>query len=87
MGDPSKLLVLEAILDVIQTENLLQQATDVGNYTLRNLLELEKEFPYMINSSRGRGTFIAFNCATPEHRDSLVKKLLAKGTLYKLLKI
>ena len=80
MGDPSKLILLEAILDVIIKENLLDTVTRVGNYTLNELLKLENEFSNTLNSSRGRGTFIAFDCATSEVRDKMIQKLLNKGT-------
>ena len=79
MGDPSKLILLEAIVDVILKENLLDTVTRVGNYTLDQLKKLENEFSSSINSSRGRGTFIAFDCATSELRDSTIKKLLKRG--------
>lgn len=81
MGDPSKLILLEAVLKVMTQENLLERVSRVGDYTLGKLLDMEKEFSHAISSSRGRGTFIAFDCATPEMRDATIKKLLLKGTL------
>lgn len=79
MGDPSKLILLEAILDTVINENLLKQVVNVGNYMLKELKSLQKENSTIINSVRGRGTFIAFDCDTAERRDALIKKLLAKG--------
>lgn len=79
MGDPGKLLLLEAVLDVIEKENLLQNVSRVGDYTLKQLISLQNEFSDQINSARGRGTFIAFSCATPKLRDDIVKELHSKG--------
>ncbi|KAG7209133.1 hypothetical protein KM043_015277 [Ampulex compressa] len=79
MGDPSKLLLLEAILKIVKRENLLDRVTRVGDYTHKELMKMQNEFPNLINSVRGRGTFLAFDCATPEYRDAVIKKLLAKG--------
>ncbi|KAK2587998.1 hypothetical protein KPH14_004074 [Odynerus spinipes] len=79
MGDPSKLILLEAVLDTMIKENLLEQVIRVGNYLLKELNALQKEHSTIMNSVRGRGTFIAFNCDTAERRDALIKKLLAKG--------
>ncbi|CAK9829615.1 4-aminobutyrate aminotransferase, mitochondrial [Anthophora retusa] len=79
MGDPSKIILLEAVLKTIREENLLQRVTTVGDYTLKQLMNLQNEFSTMINSVRGRGTFIAFNCTSSELRDTVIKKLLAKG--------
>ncbi|XP_076626677.1 4-aminobutyrate aminotransferase isoform X1 [Colletes latitarsis] len=79
MGDPSKIILLEAILETIRNESLLDRVTRVGEYTLKQLKTLQNEFSTTINSARGRGTFIAFNCASPELRDAIIKKLLTKG--------
>nr|XP_034171954.1 4-aminobutyrate aminotransferase, mitochondrial isoform X1 [Osmia lignaria] len=79
MGDPSKIILLEAVLETIRKENLLDRVTVVGDYMLKQLMNLQNEFSSLVDSVRGRGTFIAFNCASPELRDTVVKKLLAKG--------
>lgn len=81
MGDPSKIILLEAVLETIRKENLLHRVTTVGDYILKKLMNLQNEFSTMINSVRGRGTFIAFNCASPELRDAIIKKLLSKGNI------
>ena len=41
VGDPSKLALLEAVLDVIKTDRLLDNAKDVGDYLLNGLLDLQ----------------------------------------------
>ncbi|XP_024944603.1 4-aminobutyrate aminotransferase, mitochondrial isoform X2 [Cephus cinctus] len=79
MGDPSKLILLEAIVNTIEKENLLNQVVRVGDYTLGKLKDLQKEVSGKINSVRGRGTFIAFDCTTPASRDEVISKLHAKG--------
>ncbi|KZC14929.1 4-aminobutyrate aminotransferase, mitochondrial [Dufourea novaeangliae] len=79
MGDPSKVILLEAVLETIQKENLLDRVKRVGDYTLKQLMNVQNEFSTLINSVRGRGTFIAFNCASPELRDRIIKDLLTKG--------
>ncbi|KAJ8947724.1 hypothetical protein NQ318_017985 [Aromia moschata] len=79
MGDPGKLILLENILNVIKTYNLLGQVQRTGDRLRCGLLELEKEFPCYIDSTRGRGTFLAFNAATTELRDDILKRLKQKG--------
>lgn len=86
MGDPSKLILLEVVLDTIIKEDLLKQVNRVGNYMLKELNTLQNEHSTIMNSVRGRGTFIAFNCETSERRDALIKKLLAKGKNFSILK-
>ncbi|XP_037035478.1 4-aminobutyrate aminotransferase, mitochondrial [Bradysia coprophila] len=79
MGDPGKLLILEQILKVIQRDNLLANVNKVGKKLRSGLLEAQKDFPHLLNSTRGRGTFLAINCATANLRDDLVGRLRANG--------
>lgn len=79
MGDPSKVILLETIIKTIKKENLLDRVTRVGNYLLKHLIDMQKEHSNVIGAVRGRGTFIAFNCTSPEARDSIIKKLATKG--------
>lgn len=79
MGDPTKIVLLEAILNVIKRDNLLSVVEKSGDILMSNLRDLEAEFPALINSSRGRGTFISFNAADGKLRDDLVNRLKTKG--------
>jgi len=81
MGDPSKVILLETIINAIKKENLLDRVTCVGNYLLKHLMDMQKEHSNVISAVRGRGTFIAFNCSSPEARDSIIKKLATKGKM------
>lgn len=79
MGDPGKLIILEQILKVIQRDNLLANVNKVGTKLRAGLLEAQKDFPQLLNSTRGRGTFLAINCASSNLRDDLVGRLRANG--------
>jgi len=81
MGDPSKVILLEAIVEIIKKENLLDRVTRVGDYILKHLTNIQKDHSSVISAVRGRGTFIAFNCASPEMRDTIIKKLATKGKI------
>lgn len=78
-SDPGKLLILEQILKVIQRDNLLANVNKVGTKLKAGLLDAQNEFPQLLNSTRGRGTFLAINCANSILRDDLVGRLRAKG--------
>jgi L-lysine 6-transaminase len=67
-------------LEVIEEENLVENAGIVGEHFLNRLLELQKELPIM-TGTRGRGLFLAFNLPDPETRDALWKKLFDNGVL------
>ncbi|KAG5899124.1 hypothetical protein JTB14_021624 [Gonioctena quinquepunctata] len=80
-GDPGKLYLLEAFLKVLKTQNLLEQVNKSGAKLKSGLISLEKDFPALLNSVRGRGTFLAFNAASSSLRDQLVGGLKKKGIL------
>ncbi|XP_050436983.1 4-aminobutyrate aminotransferase, mitochondrial [Adelges cooleyi] len=79
MGDPTKIVLLEAILNVIKRDNLLSVVEKSGDVLMSNLRDLEAEFPAFINSTRGRGTFISFDAADSKLRDDIVNRLKNKG--------
>jgi len=79
MGDPTKILLLDAVLNVIKREKLLSVVEKSGDVLMSGLRDLEAEFPALINSTRGRGTFITFDAADATLRDDIVKRLLNKG--------
>lgn len=79
MGDPGKLLLLEEILNVIRRDSLLDNVNKVGAKLKKGLFEAEREFPELINSTRGRGTFLAINCQDQKLRDNIINKLKQKG--------
>lgn len=79
MGDPGKIILLEEILKVIQEEQLLANVAIAGKVLKDGLLNLEKEFPNLLNSTRGRGTFLAVNASNTKVRDSIVNSLKQHG--------
>jgi len=81
MGDPTKIVLLDAVLKVIKRENLLSVVEKSGDVLMSGLRDLEAEFPALINATRGRGTFITFDAANAKLRDDIVSRLLTKGTL------
>lgn len=81
MGDPGKLLLLESILKVIKQESLLKNVEKTGAKLKNGLLQAQKDYPNLLNSTRGRGTFLAINCASTKMRDDVVAALKQKGVL------
>lgn len=79
MGDPSKLLLLQGVLEVIRRDALLDLVQKSGEKLLTGLRSFEREFPQLVHSARGRGTFLAITCPSTKLRDDLVARLKKKG--------
>lgn len=79
MGDPSKIIMLEEVIRVMNRDNLLDVVQESGDILMKGIGTLEKQYPQHINSLRGRGTFIAFDGSEPSKRDAIIGKLKLKG--------
>ncbi|XP_017777077.1 PREDICTED: 4-aminobutyrate aminotransferase, mitochondrial [Nicrophorus vespilloides] len=79
MGDPGKMLIVEEILKVVKQQNLLDVVNKTGLKLKSGLEQLQNEFPALLNSVRGRGTFLAMNAANTKLRDDLVNRMKQKG--------
>lgn len=66
-------------LEIIEEENLVQNSAVVGQYLLDNLLALQKEFPTLINNTRGKGLLCSFECATPDVCNDIKSLCLDRG--------
>ncbi len=58
-GNPVSSAIGRTVLQVVEEENLQQQALEVGNYLKKGLTELQKQFP-IIGDVRGHGFFLGF---------------------------
>lgn len=79
LGDPGKILILKGVMEVIHNNDLLNQVLKTGVVLEKGLKDLETKYSNVINSSRGRGTFRAFNGKTTEIRNKITGKLKEKG--------
>lgn len=69
------------IVEVIENDGLLDQATRVGDMLLDGLRELESRHPGKVTNVRGRGLFLAFDLPDGETRGKLLGALLEEGML------
>jgi 4-aminobutyrate aminotransferase/(S)-3-amino-2-methylpropionate transaminase len=79
VGEPSKLVLLEAMLGAIRQEQLLERVTRVGAEMLAGLEELQAGFPGLLHSARGLGTFCAVDCRDAAVRDGIVSAMRKEG--------
>lgn len=85
MGDPIQILLLEAVLQTIEAEDLLTHVCYVGNYLLCQLNTLQHEFSDIISSVRGRGFIIAFDTRCRDMKKKLMHLLRNKGNIKNLI--
>ena len=67
-------------LEIIESENLCQNAADVGAYLLE-LLENIGEKHEAVTNVRGRGLMLAFDCPDADYRSKLLDGLLEQNML------
>ncbi|XP_014674287.1 PREDICTED: 4-aminobutyrate aminotransferase, mitochondrial-like [Priapulus caudatus] len=79
MGDPSKMVLLEAVTKTIKLGNLLELAAESGNILLSGLKDLAKKYPRACSAARGLGTHCAFDCDTVERRTRLLDAVKSRG--------
>lgn len=63
------------ILEVIESEGLLGNATAMGDHLLSQLRLLATEFPHAVLDPQGRGLMCAFSMPTAADRDELIRRL------------
>lgn len=61
-------------LEIIEEDNLVENAAKMGKYLLDNLQDLQHEFPELISQSRGLGLMCSFDLPTPELRKEFVEE-------------
>eukprot|EP00922_Rhytidocystis_sp_ex-Travisia-forbesii_P065390 GHVS01097167.1.p1 GENE.GHVS01097167.1~~GHVS01097167.1.p1 ORF type:complete len:502 (+),score=55.68 GHVS01097167.1:153-1658(+) len=81
MGDATRLLQFETILNIVKNERLDLTVKHAGRALMDMLAEAEASFPAVLNSARGQGTFCAVNAVNPQIRDRIVNKMLQKGIM------
>jgi len=74
-GNPVSCAIGRTVLEVIEEENLQQNALEVGEFLKNELKELQREFP-ILGDVRGEGLFLGFELNTSE------KKPLARHASY-----
>ena len=68
------------IIEVIQRENLLDNASRMGNYFLDQLRGLQKKYSF-IHDVRGIGLMDAIEIHSRERRDQIIRKAFERGLL------
>lgn len=81
LGDPIRILYLEAIVETIKKDNLIELNRSVGEYMLNVLKSYCNDYPHLISNARGLGTFTAFDGVDAGVRDKIIQNLKNVGVL------
>jgi len=79
MGDPGKLIMLERVINVIQTENLVEKIEQIGANLQKGLYQLQDKYSHVISNARGKGTFCALDFKDGQTRDRALELLALHG--------
>ncbi|XP_041362444.1 4-aminobutyrate aminotransferase, mitochondrial-like isoform X2 [Gigantopelta aegis] len=78
-GDPSKVALLEASLNVINEEDLINNMMRVGDYLQKGLHDMQVRFPGVVMNARGLGAMCAIDFCDANTRDAAIRHLRNKG--------
>lgn len=67
--------------EIIEEEKLVDNARVIGEYLLKQIQNLQNEFPTIVNNARGLGLFCAFDLNTSDERNKLKNSCYDKGLI------
>ena len=74
-GNPVSLSIGESVLEFIEKRNLQKKSFILGNYLIKELNKIKKEFPEKIIEVRGQGLFVGVDLVKKGNPDLPDKKL------------
>jgi len=78
-GEPIKLVMMNAVLNIIQRDNLLQYVTDLGKHCVKGFQDIGTR--QAISNARGKGTILAFDLPSGAERDRFIKEAEKQGLI------
>jgi L-lysine 6-transaminase len=80
-GNLTDMVRARRILEVIEADDLFENAACQGRYLQARLNELADDFPAAVLDVRGRGLMCAFSMPTTHDRDALIQRMWRNGTI------
>merc|ERR1712190_706026 len=81
MGDAPRVLQFNAVLKVIEEQELIHRVTATGKKLRAALDKAAAQYPDYVSNVRGPGTFLAFEASTAALRDQLASTLKNNGVI------
>uniref|UniRef100_A0A0B7ARR8 (S)-3-amino-2-methylpropionate transaminase n=1 Tax=Arion vulgaris TaxID=1028688 RepID=A0A0B7ARR8_9EUPU len=79
IGDPSKVLMLKEVLNVIKEDNLLERTEQTGKYLLKALESAQSRYPKLVSRARGLGAIASVDFPDAKTRDKALNKMRELG--------
>lgn len=80
-GNLTDMFRAKRFLEIIEEDNLIENANQMGNYLLSSLQKLQNDFPEFVSNARGLGLMCAIDLKDKSFRDELRKKLFENGMI------
>ena len=80
-GNLADMVRFHIILEIIEKENLIENANNMGAVLKKELQFLSEEFPAYVTNPRGLGLFAAFDLPSQTERDKVINGLLKNKLL------
>lgn len=80
-GNIVDMIRFKKFLEIINEENLVENAANVGAYLLDKLYLLQEKYPAMLSNARGKGLFAAIDLPNGELRGKAVRNIFEKNVI------
>ncbi|NPV12187.1 MAG: L-lysine 6-transaminase [Ignavibacteria bacterium] len=80
-GNLTDMFRAKRFLEIIEEDNLIENANQMGNYLLTSLQKLQDDFSEFVSNARGLGLMCAIDLKDKSFRDELRKKLFENGMI------
>ena len=80
-GNIVDMVRISLYLEIIEKEDLVNQAATNGDYLLAKLHDIQADFDGVVHNARGRGLFAAFDLLDGSTRDTLANLIISEGAL------
>jgi L-lysine 6-transaminase len=80
-GNLTDMVRAQRYFEIIEDENLVENAATVGTHFIAGLERLSETFPSLVSNVRGRGLFCAFDLPTGDIRDKAINTMEANELL------
>ena len=80
-GNLTDMVRSQRFFEVIEEENLLENAANVGAYFLAELQRFAEQFPKLVSNVRGRGLMAAFDLPSGDLRNAAIKAMMQNDVM------